>query len=81
MYNNGLMDATQILTRYDQAVGSLGITANWTAYTRSQGNAFIVDHPVNGDIGSPQLGVNGSQLTLGSGGLGAYAAQYSGGTF
>jgi hypothetical protein len=72
---------SNIYTRMESAIGELTLQRNWTIKTRTIGQSFVLGHSVNGKLGSPTVGVNGSQVTLGSSGLSAFSTQLSGGTF
>jgi len=55
-----------VLTRLMDSAGSTGVRVkNWIINTKSLGHSFIIGHPVNGQIGSPNLGVNGSHILIG----------------
>jgi len=72
---------TDLLTRLETAVGEIGLKREWYIKTRNIGNAFVLGHSVNGVLGSPQIGVNGSQITLGSSSAGTFSIIKSGGQF
>lgn len=76
------IDTTDIITRLSTATGSFGLrVSSWKVQTRNINNAFILDHPVNGQLGSPQTGTGGGQVVLGSDAISAWANQQSGGTW
>jgi len=59
-------EETDVLTRLESSIGSEGLKVNsWQVWSQGIGNSFILGHPVNGILGSPALGVNGSQIFLG----------------
>lgn len=72
---------TDIFTRLESAIGTINFERTWNLKTRSIGNSFVLGHSVNGILGSPHLGINGNQITLGSASVGAYSIIKSGGTY
>lgn len=56
-----------------QAVPSID---NFTVISQNIGHAFILGHAANGQLGTAN-GIDGSQITLGSGGLGASSLHHS----
>ena len=76
------VSSADVITRMVLGIGSIGLeVSEWSVGTRSLEHGFTLGHNVNGVLGSPQIGVNGSQLVLGSATRGAFTVQQSGGTF
>ena len=73
------VDDTGVLSRLMTGTGSYGLKTQWQVKTRTIGNAFILGHATNGQLGSPEVGWGGGQVLLGSAGGSAYTVQYSGG--
>jgi len=76
------LDSSDFLTRFEFVTGSSSQSRNWTVSSRLIQDAFILGHPINGILGSPQTGTSGGQLLLGSDGmLQTFTKLSSGGTF
>jgi len=59
-------DSEGIMTRLLSFTGSMGIQVkDWSISKRYIGHSFILNHPVNGILGSPALAVDGQQIVLG----------------
>jgi prophage tail gpP-like protein len=55
-----------VITRIQTSNGSVGIrVAEWIVKSRTIGHSFILGHPINGKLGSPYNGIDGSQILLG----------------
>lgn len=73
-------DAYEVMTRYEFVTGSTGLrVSDWYAYDRDIGSSFVLGHPVNGILGA--VGGGSLQPVLGSGTIGTWTAQASGGTW
>lgn len=60
------INTQSIFTRLQFSNGSAGFSdVLWYVKTRTIGNSFILGHPINGVLGSPQIAINGSQVFLG----------------
>ena len=61
------VESGDVYPRLQFATGSFGFRVKeWKVLTREIGNAFVLGHPQNGVLGSPAIGVGGSQVTIGS---------------
>jgi len=68
-----------VVTRFDVDIGSIYLqVSGWEVSSNAINNSFYLDHAVNGMMGSPALGVNGSQLVMGSASIGGWSIQVSG---
>lgn len=54
------IDTDNIITRIEQFVGSVGPVMNFTIKTNDIGSAFVVNHPINGLVGSTHAYVGGT---------------------
>lgn len=55
--------STEILTRYEFDIGSVGIAANWKVYSSNIGSAFVLDNGSNCILGSEGVGLGSDNAT------------------
>ena len=60
------VDNTTLMSRLLNGVGSVGLQIPlYYIRTRTIGHSLIMDHPINGIMGSPVLGIDGQQVLMG----------------
>ena len=74
-------DNLTLKTKFDllNVGGIAGIVLSHNTLSKVPTKLFYLGHAVNGMLGSPALGVNGSQLILGSSSAGTFTTVISGG--
>lgn len=73
----GDIDDKEVISRLQLATGSFSIAMRVSAVrTQNIGNSLILGHPVNGQLGEPEIGVGGGQVVLGNSSFGAVTPVY-----